>query len=372
MNTEIGILQNKLDRAFTYGAANGGQFLNNLLQQGQAMDDYLVPSRKMTYLVGGLPDVEVGPLELHIMNGDGVTSGVLHDHALGQLSGRLDIPGKYIKELAHGEAWQRHLATRILEEHTENTAERNFLVRKVGDEFRGILSDKYRRLNNLPIFTTFAKRAMASGAKLYDGHLGDLTAFLEVAYPEIITVETEKNGVVHAAIGAQISSSDFGARSLEVRTFLLQVSCLNGATFKNVKRAVHLGSRLEEANFAFSPETYTKDTEAMQSAMGDIAGALFTPELREHMVASIHAASNAETTLEAEVKALPKLGVRQAEIEMLQEVLAASNPEHGVQGDITKWKVVQALTHVANKQDATRKRELQEVGGSMLEGIHLN
>lgn len=361
MSREYDILKAKLDARIQHGSNLGKNALRGLMDQGSVLEDYLVPIKKMDYLIG-----RDGEVLMAFSNGEGVVGTGLHDNAVAQLSGRLDLPGGYMRDLVRGEDWKRELARKTLEEFTAHTTDANVLVRKVGDQARAVLSDKYRRMNNLPVFTSFVRGAQAQGAHLYDGHVGDLRAYVEVMMPDIFQVDTPNNGMVYAAMGAQVSSSDFGRGSLEVRAYLLQVRCLNGMVGESAVREVHLGKRMSEADFAFSTETYQKDTETMVSAVGDITRQLFAPAYREKLIGQVIGASADETSLEREAKELPKMGVSKAEMEALNELLAESNPEDGVQGKMTKWKVTQALTAHARNVEPERQRELQEVAGKML------
>jgi hypothetical protein len=360
--TEYDILKNKLGARIEHGRTLGQGALKDLLDQGSLLEDYLVPLQKLDYLM----DAEQRVL-LSFSNKEGVVAANMHDNAISQLSSRLDLPPAFMRELLNGEDWKRNIGRDTLDKFTQHARNTNVLVRKVGGQARAVLSDKYRRMNNLPVFTSFVKGATGQGAQLYDGHVGDLRAFVEVMMPDIFEVHTPKNGTVCAAMGAQISSSDFGNGSLEVRAYLLQVRCLNGMVSTSVVREIHLGKRMSEADFAFSAETYAKDTETMVSAVGDITSTIFTPQYRDKLVAQVIGASAVDTTLEQEVKQLPKLGVQKEEVEAVMELLARSSPDDGVQGDMTAWKVTQALTAHARNAEPVRMRELQHIAGKMLE-----
>lgn len=294
----------------------------------------------------------------------------LHDNAIGQLSERLDLPGAFMKELVRGEEWQRKLAVDMFGQYTEHVDPKNVLVRSVGGQARAVLSDRYRRMNNLPIFTSFINEAVSHGGRLYDGHLSDLRMYLEVIHPDIFQVDTPKNGMVHAAIGAQISSSDFGNGSLEVRLFHMQVRCLNGAVGQNLVREIHLGRRLSESDFAFSEETHASDTQTMALALRDVAGKVFQPAYREKLAHTIYAASEQQVDMEQEAKRLPKMGLHKDELVLVNECLMRSNPEDGVTGDLTMWKLTQAITSVAHGLQPERRREVQAIAGQLLPALN--
>ena len=72
----------------------------------------------------------------------------LHNNAVRQLAEKMDIPSKYLRELSEGSAWQRQLAAEILNKTSGWTPRTRVMIRTVGDQVRGVLSDSYRRLNS--------------------------------------------------------------------------------------------------------------------------------------------------------------------------------------------------------------------------------
>lgn len=300
----------------------------------------------------------------------------LHDNAIEQLGVRHGIPGKFLKELYTGQKWERALAAHTLQAFTQHCedvepgsgkriAPRHILVRAVGDEVRGILSDKYRRLNMVPIFTSFAGSVERYGATFWDGVCGDLRSYLEVVIPTIHEIETPNNGMVYVAFGAQISSSDYGRGSLEVRLFEVQGACANGMVRSSVMREIHLGKRMDE-NFAFSERTYQLDTETVKSAIGDIVDTVFSTEGITEAIDLIKGASaKVLPDIHDTVEELPKLGLTKEEAEAVEALLMRSSPDDGVQGELTVWKVQNAITALARDAEPVRMRELQLAAGKM-------
>ena len=88
----------------------------------------------------------------------------LHGNAISQISEKMGIPAKYLRELSAGDAWQKQLCATILNEHSGWTGRTRVLIRAVGTEIRGVLSDSYRRLNSVDILTAFIREAANNGA----------------------------------------------------------------------------------------------------------------------------------------------------------------------------------------------------------------
>ena len=97
----------------------------------------------------------------------------LHGNAISQISEKMGIPAKYLRELSAGDAWQKQLCATILNEHSGWTGRTRVLIRAVGTEIRGVLSDSYRRLNSVDILTAFIREAANNGAVVSDAYMND-------------------------------------------------------------------------------------------------------------------------------------------------------------------------------------------------------
>ena len=165
----------------------------------------------------------------------------LHGNAISQISEKMGVPAKYLRELSGGDVWQKQLCATILNEHSGWTARTRVLIRAVGMEVRGVLSDSYRRLNSVDILTAFIREAANQGAVVSDAYMNDTKVWCETILPTPIEIPTRKNGTVIIFAGARFSTSDYGNGSVDMRSFLLNGACLNGMVRESVMRQVHLG-----------------------------------------------------------------------------------------------------------------------------------
>jgi len=248
---------------------------------------------------------------------------------------------------------------------TDNTTRERVLVRTVEGEVRGFLSDKYRRLNSMQIFIAFLQAAQATGSVLVDAHAGETKGFLEVINPNIVEFDTPFNGRNFMAVGARIRNSDFGDGALEVYLFGLLVKCMNGLVGQSMLREFHLGGRIPD-DIRISEETYRKDTDAKASLVGDVMKQIYLPETTENLIGRIQGASAKPVDLVKEVEKLPKLGLTLGESEAVGKVLMENDPNNGLQGNPTLWKLVNGLTAVARDAKPERKRELELIAAEML------
>jgi hypothetical protein len=129
----------------------------------------------------------------------------IHKHALSQLAS----PRGRARRL-HGRPrarpeWQRKLAAGILNEHYhQGTPDSRYLVRSVKGTARGVMSDKYRRLDNRPIVDALAHAAQAIGAQPYSGTFSDVRVALKLIIPRVYIA-----GGDIVAFGLEWGNSDF-------------------------------------------------------------------------------------------------------------------------------------------------------------------
>lgn len=351
--TKEAVLQDKILSRIQNNIPKIEDVISKIQRDGNNLNDLLIPSKRIKFSANGSVYADY--------NG---TNNAFTDFSLSQMADKVNIPVKYINSLA-GTDWGRQLTAYILNEHVQKGEPQNLLIREVDGNIRGVLSDRYKRMNSLQIFMSFFNAAMSAGAKLFDGLHTDSKNFLEVVHPDLIPVETPNNGVVNLVMGARIRNSDFGDGALTLNVFILNAICLNGMVGEQLLREIHLGARINGIQQYLSFDTISKETEAQAAIIGDTMKSIFSGETREKEINRIVNASSKIIDLNNEIKQLPKLGVQQEEIKNLTNKLMANNPDDGVQGKNSLWKLVQGLTSVANEQPPARTRELQEIASQL-------
>jgi len=308
-----------------------------------------------------------GHVAMNVVHEGQVLNFGLHDNAVGQVAEKLDIPSRYLKGLAGGEEWERQLASTILNETSSWASRQRVLLRTVGGQVRGVLSDSYKRLNSILIVEAFLQEVDFNGAVLIDGYMDETRMWFETIYPEPFDIPTEKNGIVTFAFGGRYSTSDYGDGASELRSFMKQGACLNGMVRNSVMRSVHLGSRLPD-NIEISNRTYQLDTRTQASAVKDITRGLFDKETLMLRIAEIQNASLIEVDLQKELKNLSKAGmILKGEGEEIEKIFMKNKPEDGVAGESTLLKLTQGITAHARTVNERRQRELQEIAGSLMD-----
>ena len=364
------VVMNKVHRMIDGKAVGVRATMERLVNEGKIAQDYIAPIGVNLKMNDHSPVITFsGEGSLQMNMPDGQFS--IHDNAIGQLADRMGIPSRYLRELAAGEPWAKHLAATLLNEHSGWTQRSRVLVRTVGQQVRGVLSDSYRRLNSVEILTAFVQEAAEQGAVISDAYMNDTKIWAETILPTPITVPTAKNGDVIIFAGARFSTSDYGDGAVDMRAFLLNGACLNGMVRESVMKQVHLGSKLPD-NLQLSQQTYELDTKTTVSAVRDLTKGLFSKDNLMRKAYEIQGASEIEVDFDHELKRLTRDGgLLKQEGKEVEKILMRNDPEDGVQGGATLWKLTQAITAHARELSPERSRELHEISGQLLNRVKL-
>lgn len=364
------VVMNKVQRMIDGKAAGVQATMERLINEGKIAQDYIAPLGVELKRNDHSPVITFNGDEGLIMNmPDGRFT--LHANAIGQLADRMGIPQKYLKTLAGGAEWQIALAATMLNEHSGWTERSRVLVRTVGTQVRGVLSDSYRRLNSVEILTAFIEEASEQGAVISDAYMNDTKVWAETILPQPIVVPTAKNGDVVIFAGARFSTSDYGDGAVDMRSFLLNGACLNGMVRESVMKQVHLGSKLPD-NLRLSQQTYELDTKTTVSAVRDLTYGLFSRDTLMQKAYEIQGASEIDVDLNHELNRLTANGsLSKAESGEVQKILMNNNPDDGVQGAATLWKLTQAITAHARTLTPERSRELHEISGQLMNRVRV-
>lgn len=295
----------------------------------------------------------------------------INQHAIRQVADKLKIPGAYLTSMLYGDEWQQTLAYNILNTHNGWTDRNKVLVRAVGNEVRAFLTDQYRRLNSQLIIDNHIEEIFANGAVLSDGYIDATKVMIESILPYPIELHTELNGVILLAFGTRYSTSDYGDGASDLRSFVMQGVCLNGLVRESVLRTIHLGSKLPD-NLALSQKTYELDSATTASAIRDLTKNLFSSDVIKNRMLEVKAATDVRVDSTNVLKGLYNASkLLKGESEEIGKMLMQNNPDDGLQGESTLWKVTQGITAFANRESVTERRrmELQEIAGAMFDTI---
>ena len=364
------VVMNKVQKMIDGKAVGVQATMERLIHEGKIAQDYIAPLGVELKKKQHEPVITFNGEQGLMMNmPDGSFS--LHSNAVNQLADRMGVPQRYLRQLSRGGEWAVMLAAHLLNEHSSWTERSRVLVRTVGQEVRGVLSDSYRRLNSVEILTAFVQEASSQGAVISDAYMNDTKVWAETILPQPFVIPTAKNGEVIIFAGARFSTSDYGDGSVDMRTFLLNGACLNGMVRESVMRQVHLGSKLPDT-IALSQKTYELDTQTTVSAVRDLTSGLYSKDTIMQKAIEIQGASEIDVDFTRELGKLTSSGkLLKQESKEVEKILMRNDPEDGVQGGATLWKLTQAITAHSRELTPERSRELHEISGELINRVKL-
>lgn len=370
---EAKILQDRLDKKLKSRESLNKATIKSIEKEGKFLTDFIAPLGNSDFGVGDKRAVSFiskeDRVQAKLKKSTGRASTLnIHPHAVRQTAERFGIPTRYAKELAYSNnEWERNLVTHMLNEHSLNTHRKKALIRTVGGEIRGVLSDKYRRLDTPMIYGSFFEAVNAVGGKVVDVNVDDTRSWVEVLRPTVIPIETENNGTTVMAFGARISNSDFGDGSLTLSAYNMQVICLNGMVGKNTMKQIHLGRQIPD-DITLSEQTYLLDSQTQASLVKDAVSQLLSKDsIMEHGRLVQKASGILIEDVVTEIPRLKDLGVLKKETETIMQKMSDNNPDEGITGRNTVWKLSQAINATANTlEDSRRRRDLEEIAGAFV------
>lgn len=340
--------RNVLDNKIAAGARSASNVIERI--HADVPTDQIASARALSFVASSIVN------ELTVGLGDDAYTA--SDHALAQVAEKGGMPSAYLKDLARGHDWQRALAAHALTEHYAHI-EGRVLARSVRGQLRGLLSDRYRRIDSRPLVDALATEAQALGAVPVDGVATDTRVALKVILPDVI----EPVPGEFLAYGLEWSNSDYGNGTHGVRAFALRVACLNGMTRENLLRQIHLGGKLHE-EIAFSDRTHRLDTAASVSALRDVVRGTLSPRGVEAMSLAIRKAADKEYSakqLATAVRVLPK-----ADQKLIVDAYESGDVVNLPPGN-TAWRASNAISWVArHTEDAEKRLELERAAGTII------
>jgi len=360
--TRNDVISRKIDELIDQGRDQATALLARL--QSDQIEDAIVPIGPGAN--GSGPEVVFDGREVGIACRGRTRS--FHRHAATQFGTKLGIPSAWLRESLGGKPWQKALIADVMATHLSHTETRErLLLRAVGDEVRGVLSDQYRRFDSPMIATGFADACQGMGAVPYRAYVRDIHWNVSAMLPRPIQVELPHHGTEFVAACVHLRSSDFGAGPLELSFELLRVICVNGLIGRSALRQVHLGRRLPD-ELRLSAETYRLDSQTQASVVRDVTMSLLDEGWIREQVGQVKGAASKEIEPTQELGGLVRAKrITKGEAEEVEAVLMRGDEAQVPPGPCTRWKVAQAISWVAKEQEE-RQGELERLAGGMVLG----
>lgn len=361
----------------------------------QTAKDYVVPSRYLTAYHNG------GPIQLAVdlgLTGEARLSLGINRVAHEQLAEKLGIPRAYyfrmLADPSHHPLMCRNINHWLWEESEKDSPSmKPRLIRTLDGNVRAFLSDRFRSLDNYPLFFHCFGVARDEGAvlqrldmseeRLYmrllqpgfafkiDGRARDLSdtgQFFATGYRRDDGTWQGPNdddpGGDWVIGGVVASNSDVGRGGLNVEAALFQVVCRNLAIAVKTVHKVHLGERLN-AGIQIGDDTREAKDRAIWLEVRDLVKSTFNEDTFKHMVLAANNAQAAvlEKPVEAVDTVVKEYGLTEEDKQgVLDELMTSTR-------GATAWGLVSAVTTQAHKKGIEEEIALQRVGGQLLEKI---
>lgn len=285
-------------------------------------------------------------------------------HAHGQLAQHLRVPRAYYRRLLDEHPDILSLAVnRHLDEDPRRRMFRCRLLNgdsEAGSMMRAYVSDKYRRLDALPLCNTLMPLFEGGeGWALTQAGVTDLRVHLEAIYPNLTDTITVGDEV---ALAVKITTSDVGAGALTVQLGFYRLVCSNLAVVPSyTKRRVHIGGHEDEFVELLSDQTLRLEDKLVMEKMRDVVRTMADPDEFRKLVGTVRESAGVALPdpIEAAVVLARNAGLADDELHAVQgELVRGGNP--------TMWGLTNALTAVARNLEFERKAELEVFAGAMV------
>lgn len=285
----------------------------------------------------------------------------VHDHALIQAIQRSGLPNanKTLQLMrSHGDVGNDLL------EYNLNTlykqSDKLNLIRTVDGEARGILSNRYRRMDSSRIIEKFTEACQEVGALPMDGRMEDTRVTLDAVLPHVF----EPVDYEVMIFGFRFQTSDFGNGALNMNLWTKRLWCTNHATLDEILRQIHLGRRLDET-INFSERTMNLDTELTASKLYDTVKHVLSPQRINIYLDGIKEAH--ETKMSAtQIGAYLEKRFQKLERDEIIAKFNSADVEMLPAGQ-TRWRLSNAISWCANAvTDMDTKMKYEEAAGDLI------
>lgn len=304
---------------------------------------------------------------------------VITPYAHGQLADHLDIPKKYYDRMAT--AQPELLAANINTWLRADPANKRML-RVLDGRVRGILSPKFRPLDNYELAQAVIPVLMERKAQIVSSELTETRMYIKAILPEL-SDELPMGmawGTGHNMVGARgtdrgklvaaivISNSDLGAGTLRVEPSVFTTWCTNLAVMAQAAMKKYHAGRANQADESwevFADETRRADDAAFWMKVRDITASAFNEATFRAAVATLREAGtkpivsdNLAAVVEATVE---QLTLPPASSNGILKMLASG-------GDLSQLGLSQAITRFAGETtDYETATLLERAGGTVID-----
>lgn len=294
----------------------------------------------------------------------------LTDVSHSQLGDQVKIPRQFYNRLkeSHPDLLVTNI-NRLLGDGRERFMVRTYNNKVTGEKvLRALLSDKYRRLDNMDLLAAILPAIKGAGFEIKSSELTEKKLYLKAVSLDLrasISPDGKHDKTlrtVHA--GFTISNSEVGAGSVLVEPFVYDLVCTNGLIVNKAMRKYHIGKAQGEGDDQhFQLDTLQADDKAFWLKVRDTIATVCTQTGIESLARKLYLAQN------------DKAEDVEATMEKLTSRFAFNDSERDAvlkhwlnDGDgINRFGVLNAVTRTAEDlPNYDRATEFERMGGELL------
>jgi hypothetical protein len=343
-----------------------GRSLNELAieldRQAKSKRDFLADTRALRVVPN-----QSGAIVLEGIGSDGFA---LRPTAHEQMAATLAIPKPYYDRMMSDAP---DLLAKNINHWLTATPSRK-MVRTLDGGVRGILSERYRPLDNIDLIEAVLPRLRQLDAEVVSGEVTDRLFYVKAVTPRIQgVVDKIKSGVhqrtddvIQAGIAISNSEIGFGALKLEEMTYRLV--CINGAIHAVAVRKTHAGrgssysdaDLIEQSQEFFRDETRQADDKAFFLKVRDSVSAVLTQERLDKHLLQMRGAT--ERVIENDPVAVVEATAKRFNFGQNEQ---SSILKHLIQGgDLSAFGLGNAITRASQDQESYEVATSMEMAGA--------
>lgn len=291
---------------------------------------------------------------------------VFHQH----LSQKLNIPAPYYRRMLQEapELLAKNVNEWLGKEGKNASLVRTFEYadRKIA---RGMLSDRYNRMDNYDILFTALKAIAESGAKVEvrEANVTDKRLYINIVAPgiEVESVDALRGYLRDSNVGdgiitgLTITNSEVGFGSFEIRPRVVVKKCMNGMIIKDDSfRKIHLGGKLSSGEIQWSERTQQKNLALIMSQTTDAIKQFLSEDYLNGVVRKLEDAARVKFSqpVDALQNAVREIG---KSVNLSEENKKNILNYFVSDGDTSGAGIVQAVTREAQNLDADNRYEAE-------------
>jgi len=324
------------------GTMNYGALVERVREMDQNHEDFLVPSEQLRY-------------DMDDMINFGGSAYTMNDVAHGHMATKMRVPRSFYNRVGDYPGLRTEMMNRFLE-----TDERTHFVRTMEGTARGILSDRFKPIDNIAILSAAAPVLRDMEIDFKSSSITDKRMYLQVTFPNM-NEEITVGDVVH--YGLTITNSEVGFGMVTVSPTIWRLVCSNGMIVKAAINHRHIGKQMEigEDYSVFSDEAIRADREAFNLKLRDTIQAAVNEASFESLVGEMKEAAGIH--IANPVKTIKNITKKFSLSDESEEKLTDGLIREGA----TKWGLINAVTGMAHEtKSPDYAYDLEIIGSKIL------